>query len=140
MTSRLVFGQISRYHGLFKSSHKVNLHSNHEVLTLLALSNGLCTLWAEQMSKYDSFSVQCFPKFLCPQSGKLTAFPTICVFPLAYSDPVLIVVFVAVVIILNTPCSLFGYLCPFSKVIVGRILNGTSVVLSSVWSYLIHRE
>lgn len=79
MTPRLVFGQISRYHGLFKSSHKVNLHSSHEVLILLALSSGLCTPWAEQMSKYDSFSVQCFPRFLHSQSVKLTAFPTICV-------------------------------------------------------------
>ena len=67
-----MFGQISQYHGLVKLTCKVNHHSSHEVLTLLfSLSSWLRTLWAEEMFKYDSLSLWCFPGFLHAPPGTI---------------------------------------------------------------------
>ena len=129
-----MFGQISQYHGLVKLTHKINHHSSHEVLTLLfSLSSWLHTLWAEEVFKYDSLSLWCFPRFLHapPWTTDCTSHDLCKMFPFTgqpHSDLVFIVVSVAVIIVLNAPCSLFDYIFPFRSY-AGRILNGSSVAL-----------
>lgn len=69
VTSRLVFGQVSMYHGLIELINKINHDSDHEGLTLLLLFQVGYVPSKQSRCFNMTLSLWCLPRFLHAPPG-----------------------------------------------------------------------